>query len=146
MSLLQDLPDYYQPLSLKVYQVLEDIGVNTEMRQLMMDDCITQEILENTCTQPFVTSYIFGSSYEGTTTRGMNSDVDTVWVLNDLPVVTDPADHPVGNCLLLVQDQTTPPGYCKLQLVHNGIPLYGNNTGIINDISPGLQDIPNILS
>ena len=139
MSLLQDLPDYYQPLSLKVYQVLEDIGVNTEMRQLRMDASITSEILGNTFCQPFLTKYIFGSSYEGTTTRGMNSDVDTVIVLNDLPVVTDPADHPVGNCLLLVQDQTTPPGYCKLQLVHNGIPLYGNNTGIINDISPDLK-------
>ena len=139
MSLLQDLPDCYQPLSLKVYQVLEDIGVNTEMRQLRMDTSITSEILGNTSCQPFWTNYIFGSSYEGTTTLGMNSDVDAVIVLNDLPVVTDPADHPVGNCLLLVQDQTTPPGYCKLQLVHNGIPLYGNNTGIINDISPRLK-------
>ena len=139
MSLLQDLPDYYQPLSLKVYQVLEDIGVNTELRQLRMDDCITQEIFSNTCHQPFMTSCIFGSSYEGTTTLGMDSDVDVVGVLNDLPVVTDPADHPDGNCLLLVQDQTTPSGYCKLQLVHNGIPLYGNNTGIINDISPDLK-------
>ena len=141
MSLLQDLPDYYQPLSLKVYQVLEDIGVNTEMRQLWMDKSITREILWNACVQPSMTSYTFGSSYEGTTTPGMRSDSDHVIVLNDLPVVTDPADHPVGNCLLLVQDQTTPPGYCKLQLVHNGIPLYGNNTGIINDISPRLKEL-----
>ena len=139
MSLLQDLPDYYQPWSLKVYQVLEDIGVNTEMRQLRMDNSITEEILTNTYSSPLVTRYIFGSSYEGTTTRGMRSDVDTVLVHNHMPVVTDPADHPIGNCLLLVQDQTTPPGYCKLQLVHNGIPLYGNNTGIINDISPDLK-------
>ena len=104
-----------------------------------MDSCVTTEIFDTILSQPSLTPYIFGSSYEGTTTLGMCSDVDRVYVLNGLPVVTGPADHSLGTCLLLVQDQTTPPGYYKLQLVHNGQPLYGNNTGIINNISPHLK-------
>lgn len=120
-----DLPSYYQPLSLRLYQTMKDIGATVDMRNIMMDHSINREILLTTSFQaikPRLAFYRFGSSYEGTTTIGMNSDVDEVDILKNLPVVIECSNYPVGKCLLLVQDHTTPAGYCKVQLVHNGIP------------------------
>ena len=88
-----------------------------------METAITREIHKNIFFRPQIKHNVFGSSYEGKTSPGMTSDMDQVFVFNDPSVVNDPADYPVGTCLLLVQDQTTPPGYCKLQVVHNGNPL-----------------------
>ena len=39
-------------------------------------------------------------------------------------MVTDTAEHPVGTSILFIQDSTTPAGYCKLQLVQDGVPQY----------------------
>ena len=75
--------------------------------------------------QPEVSVYYFGSRADGTTTIGMESDLDQVRILNNLPVVTDPQDHPVGTSLLFIQDDTTPAGYCKLRLVQDGVPQHG---------------------
>ena len=69
----------------------------------------------------------------------MQSDADCVLVFNELPVVTDPADHPVGTSLLLVQDQTTHPGYCKLQLTHDGTPLWGHNEEVTSALPHSLK-------
>ena len=77
---------------------------------------------------------VFGSSYEGTTTYNLRSDVDLVYLFRGVPVVIDPAHHPVGTCLLLVQDQTIPAGYCKLQLVQNGNPLFGHHATIPSNL------------
>ena len=41
-------------------------------------------------------------------------------------MVTDSSEHPVGASLLFIQDATTPAGYCKLQLVQNAVPQYGD--------------------
>lgn len=123
------LPDYYQTLSRKVYQILEDIGANVERRKRMMTFCITKEILSRIPGTSMAMD-IFGSFYEGTTTADMESDIDMVTISRDLPVVTNPTDHPVGTCLLLVQDQSTHPGYCKLQLVENGRPIWGSNAAV----------------
>ena len=95
-----------------------------------MEAAITREIYFNILRPQKMEYHIFGSSCEGTTTLSMGSDIDQVMVFNDLPVVTDP----VGTCLLLVQDQTTPPGYFKLQVVRNGNPLCGNDTGVLTSL------------
>ena len=134
ISVLDGLPDCYQALSRKRYQVLEDVGASTEVRNLWTDQITTKEILGIMLTQPSINVYIFGSFYEGTTTIGMCSDVDQVAIFNNLPVVIDPGDHPIGTCLLLVQDETTPPGYCKLQVVHNGNPMWANSPGITRSL------------
>ena len=67
MSAFHDLPEYHQTLSEQLYQVLEDVGVSTELREHQLDRAITQEIYENIRLNP-KHKYIFGSSYEGTTT------------------------------------------------------------------------------
>ena len=73
--------------------------------------------------------YCFGSTYEGTQTHGMNSDVDQVGVLN-LPVVNECSETHDKESLLIIQDPTTPYGYAKLQQVKNNVAL------TIQDVQP----------
>ena len=73
----------------------------------------------------FVSQYILGSMFEGTSTPGLKSDVDTVMLWDALPVATNMVEaQQYMHCLLLVQDSYTPAGYCKLQLVTTGVPLH----------------------
>ena len=135
-------PKYYKPLSQRFYKVLEDIGVSTEIRDLMGKYCTSLEIRQTMClrlaaetyntrarssnsrvtgTNP-VSIYICGSSFEGTTTKGMESDIDELIVAELLPVATDISDAQLHNiCLLMLQDFYTPPGYAKLQLVVDSV-------------------------
>ena len=94
---------------------------------MRIESRITREILETILQQPGMSVYNFGSSSDGTTTEGMKPDLDTVRIFNNLPVVINPTDHPEGSSFLFVQDSTTPPGYCKLQLVKDGVPQYGDS-------------------
>ena len=91
----------------------------------------TKEIIATICANPFsfmdrsqqMPVYIFGSSFEGTTTPGLHADVDFVGVHESLPVVTNVSEsQQFEYSLLLIQDHQTPPGYAKLQIVHYGVP------------------------
>ena len=125
MEHLPDVPDYYKPLSLKLCRVLDDAGASVEVRNLMTQEYDAGEILETLICKPKFSAHVFGSAYEGTQTRGMESDVDSVYVNEDIPVVTKVREDLRRICLLLVQDQDTPAGYAKLQFVENGIPVTG---------------------
>ena len=122
------VPAYYRPLSLRLFSVMDDIGASEEVRKVRMESRVTDEILMTMYWQPEMSVYNFGSKVDGTTTPGMNSDEDIVYIFNNLPVVTDPSEHPVGTSFLFIQDATTPAGYCKLQLVQDGVPQYGDVT------------------
>ena len=116
---------HYKHLSLKLYNVLEDIGVSTENRDVHTKNVTLVEILytlplQSDCRIP----YIFGSRYEGTTTVGMGSDIDIVDILTHMPVATDINECKEPNGLLLVPD--TKPGYVRLLLVRQGQPQYWN--------------------
>ena len=69
----------------------------------------------------------------------MNTDLDQVLVINDVPVASDPTFHPVRTWLLLVEDETTSPVFFKLQVIHNGKPLWGHNTRVT---STYFRDLP----
>ena len=102
------------------------------------------EVLSTLFHRPKLSYCVFGSFVEGTLVpgdSGLASDIDNVFIVNDLPVITDCTDAPVlGKCLLLVQDQSTPPGYCKLQLVQNGKPLFDNAPAeVISSFMPGQE-------
>ena len=120
------VPAYYRPLSLRLFSVMDDIGASEDVRKVRMENSVTGEILRAVYWQPERSVYSFGSRADGTTTLGMESDIDTVYIFNNLPVVTDPSENPVGTSLLLIQDATTPAGYCKLQLTQDGVPQYGD--------------------
>ena len=84
-----------------------------------------------------ITLYIAGSKYEGTYTPGMQSDVDNLIVSEVEPLILDISHAPVqGLSLLLIQDEHTPHGYAKLQVVVDGVPLNGDQKDVYNRLEP----------
>ena len=108
---------HHKSLSLNLFYVMEDLSATIETRNIMMGAAISGEILGTIAVSPN-SAYIFGSQYEGTSTRGLLPDTDVAWILPDMPVITDIANCPSSNSYLLVPDEQ--PGYVRLQLVHNG--------------------------
>ena len=121
-------PNYYKSLSRRLYKVLENIGASTYERDARIRVMTTSEIMHSMSKGlkcqglDCQTYYMFGSSFEGTTTHGLESDVDFVYVDEHCPVVTNisEAQH-YQDCVLLVQDSITLPGYAKLQRVCYGV-------------------------
>ncbi|XP_045190162.2 uncharacterized protein LOC123547263 [Mercenaria mercenaria] len=111
-------PDYYRTVSLKLSEVLNDIGVNERMilkRRMVL-------LMETMWTSTWkllgmnMSIYHFGSRSEGSTTLGLQSDTDTLFCLNKYNVIQDWAEwQPSRRNLLMIQDETTSPGYCLLQ-------------------------------
>ncbi|XP_053407825.1 uncharacterized protein LOC123547583 [Mercenaria mercenaria] len=108
-------------LSLTLSNVLSHIGINEKAvskcrRVSMLRDSMsstTQKMLNQTKLK----IYDIGSISEGTTTLGLHSDTDVVLCNEDLNIINDLNDWKPGkHNLLIVQDDTTAPGYCKLQL------------------------------
>ena len=129
---------------MKLHEVMEDIGPSADMRLFKAEIGKFSEIM-NTIFCNFIgddnTIYQFGSAYEASATPGMLSDTDTVFVSNQLPVVFELERAPPGICLLSAYDDE-PPGYTKLQLVANGIPLHSSpSLNLQND-----QDIFSVSS
>ncbi|KAL4218422.1 hypothetical protein ACF0H5_023157 [Mactra antiquata] len=123
-------------LSLRLSEVLDDIGVNDEMIQkrrkstLFIESVCNVLKLKNGSKE---TTYLFGSQSEGTTTIGINSDDDFLCGLHMFNVINDWSDWKQGeNNLLMVRDETTAPGYCLLQLLRPDIPLAAEHSP--NDI------------
>ena len=104
---------------------MEFIGTTVEKRNLVKNIKTTAEILRTIDCDLFwgvFANYVFGSQYEDTTLTEMGSDEDVVLVFNRLEVVTNIENDP-EHSLLLIEDDQTPAGYVKLQLMMNGIPL-----------------------
>ena len=109
--------------------MLEVVGANDKLRQLRRRRAVYLEAGHTATVMPTIHCYIFGSSYEGTTTEEMNPDIDLVLLNNVLEVVRNISEAPSGRCLLLIQEYSTSPGYCKLQLVHDGVPMKRGDKG-----------------
>ncbi|XP_045194820.2 uncharacterized protein LOC123563768 [Mercenaria mercenaria] len=120
------VPDYQQNLSLRLSEVLDDIGVSEEMVLKRRRSVLLEETML-TITRMSISNHsmnIFGSSCEGTTTVGLNSDTDFLCCVHDFNVIQDYADWKHGfTNLLMIQDNTTSPGYCLLQQIRDDVPL-----------------------
>lgn len=142
MEIPPNVHDYYSPLSLRLWRVLENIGVSEDIRNVRMDVAVTREILATIKARfaynPKTRWNIFGSYSEGTTTFGcyffeynkttlnnfgLLSDIDFLASFEDLQVIQDLGEAPADKTsFLIVTDEDTKPGYVKLQLVKNGVP------------------------
>ena len=109
--------EHHKSLSLDLFNIMEDLGATIETRNITMEAAITAEILQTIAESP-VSVCIFGSTYEGTSTDGLQPDTDAAYILPDMPVITDIAYCPSSNSYLLVPDEQS--GYVRLQLVHKG--------------------------
>ncbi|XP_045194462.2 uncharacterized protein LOC123550086 [Mercenaria mercenaria] len=120
-------PDYYRTVSLKLSEVLCDIGVNERMLlkrrrvYLLMETTFTstQRLLREN-----IFTFQFGSRSEGSTTIGLHSDIDTLICVRTLIVIQNWSEWQLGrHNLLMIQDETTSPGYCILQMLRDDEPL-----------------------
>jgi len=108
-------------------QALDDIGVFPDMTDLRRHIQLLVETLDTMgCKLLGIdqTVYIVGSQSEGTTTIGMDSDTDHLFILNNYLVVFDWAEWEKGREILLaIRDNTTPPQLCYLQRLRRDLPL-----------------------
>ncbi|XP_052762734.1 uncharacterized protein LOC128205256 isoform X1 [Mya arenaria] len=122
-------PEYQHVMSLRLSRVLEDIGVTRRQTVKMRRNTWLaaekiQTVLESIPNRK-KTLYISGSQSEGTTTLGMESDTDCLRSLNDSPVFLDLSEwQPSPICSFLVlQDESSPPQHCNLQILRFDLPL-----------------------
>ncbi|XP_052796267.1 uncharacterized protein LOC128228804 [Mya arenaria] len=132
-----------RPLSQRLCSVLCEIGVNKRMIQKRRQTFLLRETLytidDNTDgkSSPKGASkvYVFGSQSEGTTTPDMRSDVDTMSVAINIPVVmsqTECADS--KQRYLFTLDQDSPPQHCRLQPI--GSDTEADELHIVREIGP----------
>ena len=110
-------------LSLVVYELLDQLGLSDEIRKLYREHAYIAEISHNLVLDAQERCYIFGSAIEGTQTPGMNSDYDVAFVNETSEVFTKCSSSGGKPGVIVVQDETTPPGLVKLQLIYDNKPL-----------------------
>ena len=133
----EDEMDQYKCLSRNLYNVMENCCFTAEVRDTQIEMTRILEILHTLAKPLNLSICYFGSNYEGTATRNA-SDVDMVYIDNRIPVVTSTGEFPSQDSLLLVPD--IQPGYVRLQIVTNDIPVFSNTTNLISkDIKYDLQ-------
>ncbi|XP_053387488.1 uncharacterized protein LOC123542792 isoform X2 [Mercenaria mercenaria] len=125
------VPDYTCTVSDKLAEVLADIGVDERIVLKRRRSLMLGEFMSNSTLQPCDeenTVYCLGSQSEGTTTPGLDSDIDFLFCMNDFKVVQDWSDWQPGvHNLLMIQDDTVSPGYCLLQRLRDDAPLPCND-------------------
>ncbi|XP_045216597.2 uncharacterized protein LOC123566501 [Mercenaria mercenaria] len=120
-------PDHYHNISMRLSEVLGDIGDNEKMllkrRRAAVLDEISKTIIHR-ARKYQMTIYNFGSWSEGTTTPGLRSDADQLFTMDDYNVIQDWSEWTLGkHNYLMIQNETTPPGYCHLQRLRPDAPL-----------------------
>jgi hypothetical protein len=121
-------PEYSSTLSLKLSEVLEDVGVNEKMVMKRRRVFMLRENIQTVTWRSLgdnSTTYYFGSQSEGTTTEGLHSDVDVLPVIYNMNVIQDLSEWKQNKRNhLMTQDENVTPGYCFLQLVRSNEPLF----------------------
>ncbi|XP_060568768.1 uncharacterized protein LOC132727349 [Ruditapes philippinarum] len=124
-------PEYSNILSLKLSEVLEDVGVNEIMVMKRRKVNMLQENIQTVTYRSIdvnYTVYNFGSQSEGTTTAGLDSDTDILNVNYDINVIQDWSEWKQNKInFLMIQDENVTPGYCFLQLLRSNEPLFETN-------------------
>ena len=110
-------------MSMIVYKLLDQLGLSEEIRKLHRERAYTCDISNNLVHGDQRRCYTFGSAIEGTQTPGMNSDIDIALVNQPLKVFTKCSNSGGKPGFIVVQDETTPPGLVKLQVVRGNKPF-----------------------
>ena len=115
-------------LSLVVYKLLDQLGLSEEIRKLHREYAYTMEISQTLRRGHLNRVYLFGSAIEGTQTPGMNSDIDIAFVGQLIEVFTNCSSSGGKFGVIVVQDETTPPGHVKLQAVYDNKLVQGKRS------------------
>ncbi|XP_052818536.1 uncharacterized protein LOC128244583 isoform X2 [Mya arenaria] len=131
-------PDHKAWMSLRLSRVLDDIGVNRRVVRKRRETFLLREAVE-TITDKISgqnrTSFHFGSQSEGSTTLGMNSDIDVLSCDNETNIMSDWPDWEAGmDNFLMVKEESTPPQHYWLQWFRRDAPepvrYYGQEVGL----------------
>ncbi|XP_060564309.1 uncharacterized protein LOC132723576 [Ruditapes philippinarum] len=125
---MYQVPNYTETVSLKLSEVLADIGVDERIVLKTRRSWLLSESIVNIDYQLLdqkIFTYFFGSQSEGTTTRDLNSDTDQLSSNKELlKLIQDWSDWIPGvTNLLMIQDNSVSPGYCLLQFLRDDFPL-----------------------
>ncbi|KAK3576562.1 hypothetical protein CHS0354_011240 [Potamilus streckersoni] len=116
-----NIPEYYKILSLKWNDVLDRIGLREDIRWKRINMSIqSEEVMSLFYAHE---THYFGSQAEATTTPGLQSDIDRVHCLNTTAIQVLENWVPHNMSVLVVSDESTPPGYVKLQRIYNDLPV-----------------------
>ncbi|XP_052785881.1 uncharacterized protein LOC128221341 isoform X5 [Mya arenaria] len=119
-------PDHKAWMSLRLSRVLDDIGVNRRVVRKRRETFLLREAVETITDKISVenmTSFHFGSQSEGTTTLGMNSDIDLLGCDNETNIMSDWLDWEDGiQNFLMVKEESTPPQHYWLQWIRKDSP------------------------
>ena len=127
------VPNYLRDASHRFSQALDEVGVNNKMRfvrqktNLLMErmECLECKVC---CLDSHV--YYFGSQTEGTTTVGLGSDKDKLVCTSLINIVQDIAECVDDKCnFLMVENASTPPGYCYLKILDFEITGFNEKSG-----------------
>ncbi|KAL3857255.1 hypothetical protein ACJMK2_011946 [Sinanodonta woodiana] len=130
-----NIPEYYEDMSLRLTEALDSSGLSEDLRWQRINTWLQIEDLDRIYLQSAFKLNLnvcyFGSQAEGTTTDGLLSDIDKVGYQKS-EVVLDAlqsweASFATNDTFLMVADESTPPGYVKLQLVQRDAPILVNN-------------------
>ncbi|XP_045182613.2 uncharacterized protein LOC123541255 [Mercenaria mercenaria] len=120
-------PEHCHDMSLRMSEVLEDIGINERMVLKTRKAVLLEETMYTVtprATNNQITVFNFGSRSEATTTPGLKSDLDNLVSLDYFIVINDLSEWtPNVSNFLMIKDDKTPPGYCFLQKLRADAPL-----------------------
>ena len=112
----------YKAVSLKLFDVFDDLGLSNEVRRISIEKTSIREILEWLPSPKRYSVYLMGSQSEGSTsTAFMPSDTDVVSVPARARVFTGLTGCQCSDGFLVVPDRQ--PGYARLQLMKQNRPV-----------------------
>ncbi|KAH3812513.1 hypothetical protein DPMN_140948 [Dreissena polymorpha] len=119
-------PEYFPALSIRISDVLDDIGAGKCFVMERRDTYLRREHMMTIAQQLLGKDqecFHFGSQSEGTTTPGLNSDVDALFSDKRMNIMTGWRDWEAGmDNLLMLRDDITPPQQYLLQVIKRYTP------------------------
>ncbi|KAH3740370.1 hypothetical protein DPMN_047076 [Dreissena polymorpha] len=115
------IPEHFTELSIRMFYALDDSGARKETVLERRRTFLRREHIEKIANQLFGKNnecFHFGSQSEGTTTPGLQSDIDLLGSCNIFNIMTVWEDWKAGmKNLLMLHDNTTPPQQYLLQVI-----------------------------
>ncbi|KAH3740703.1 uncharacterized protein LOC127851571 [Dreissena polymorpha] len=123
---IMQIPEHFAELSIRMFGALDDSGAGKETVLERRRTFLRREHIEKIAFQlqgNNIECFHFGSQSEGTTTPGLQSDIDFLLSYNKCNIMTVWEDWRTGMYnLLMLHDNTTPPQQYLLQVIHTDTP------------------------
>ncbi|XP_052239720.1 uncharacterized protein LOC127850612 isoform X4 [Dreissena polymorpha] len=123
---IMQIPEHFAELSFRMFDALDDSGAGKETVLERRRTFLRREHIEKIAFQlqgNNIECFHFGSQSEGTTTPGLQSDIDFLLSYNKCNIMTVWEDWRTGMYnLLMLHDNTTPPQQYLLQVIQDYTP------------------------